>query len=121
DRVTAYLSRSKFVVMPGHPRQIANAIQKQMNWAIAKGIYTAAKGGAKLAGNIASWGASALIDVIAACIEFAWKFITRLFEGCMMRNWIDGVKTFTKNRNDWRADPKDGVWRPRIVCHDKGF
>jgi len=33
-----------------------------------------AKGGAKLGGNIASWGASALIDVIAACVEFAWKF-----------------------------------------------
>jgi hypothetical protein len=121
DRVTAYLARSKFMVMPGHPMQIANAIERQMNWAIAKGVYTAAKGGAKLAGNIASWGASALIDVIAACIEFAWKFITRLAEGIFMRSWIDGVKTFTKNRNDWRADPKDGVWRPRIVYNDKAF
>ncbi|MFO1086838.1 MAG: hypothetical protein U1E21_19975 [Reyranellaceae bacterium] len=121
DRVSAHLLHQKFVVRPGHPAQIAQAIENQMNWAIAKGAYNAAKGGAKLAGNLMSWGASALIDVIAAAIEFAWKFLTRLAEGVLMRGWIDLVKALTRNRNDWKADPRDGVWRPSIVYNDKGF
>ncbi|MFO1159561.1 MAG: hypothetical protein U1E60_12035 [Reyranellaceae bacterium] len=121
DRVSAHFLRQKFVVKPGHPVQIASAIEGEMNWAIAKGAYNAAKGGAKLAGNLMSWGASALIDVIAAAIEFAWKFLTRLSEGILMRGWIDVVKAATSDRNTWKADPSNGVWRPRLVYDDKGF
>lgn len=121
DRVSAHFFRQRFVISPGHPAQIACAIEGQMNWAIAKGAYNAAKGGAKLAGNLMSWGASALIDVIAAAIEFAWKFLSRLAEGFLMRGWIDLVKALTRDRNDWKADPRDGVWRPRIVYNDKAF
>ena len=121
DRITAYQARSMFVIAPGHPAQIGHAIETQMNWAIGKGLYNAAKGGAKLAGNLASLGASALIDVIAACLEFAWKFLTRFFEGRWMKQWITMVQEHTRNRNDWKADPKDGVWRPRIVYDDAAF
>ncbi len=121
DRVVAYLARKKFMVAPGHPMQIANSIQTQMNWAIAKGLYNAAKGGIKLAGNIASFGASALVDVIAACVEFAWKFITRMAEGYWMRDWIGTLKSHTNNRNNWKADPNDGKWRPSIVYNDRAF
>ena len=100
---------------------IANAIETQMNWAIAAGLYDVAKGGAKLAGNVASWGASALIDVIAACVEFAYKFLSRMLEGHFMRDWIKVVKERCGNRNQWKADPKDGVWRPQIVYNDDHF
>jgi hypothetical protein len=92
-----------------------------MNWAIGKGIYNAAKGGAKLAGNLFSLGASALIDVIAACLEFAWKLLSRFFEGRWMKEWIILVRSTTGNRGDWIADPKDGVPRPRIVFDDAAF
>jgi len=92
-----------------------------MNWAIGKGIYNVAKGGAKLAGNLLSLGASALIDVIAACLEFAWKFLTRFLEGRAIREWITTVRHRCGDRNDWKADPKDGVWRPRIVYDDNAF
>lgn len=121
DRISAYQKRSMFVVMSGHPTQVANAIETQMNWAIGKGIYSVAKGGAKLAGNLLSLGASALIDVIAACLEFAWKFLTRFLEGRAMREWIITVKHRCGDRNDWKADPKDGAWRPRIVYDDNAF
>lgn len=121
DRLIAYMRRNEFVISPGHPMLIGNAIEKQMNWAIANGAYSMAKGGAKLGGNIASWGASALIDVIAACVEFAWKFLSRLYEGHSMRNWIADVKYLTGNRNNWKADPKDNIWRPAIVYDDKAF
>ena len=121
DRITAHQSRSMFVISAGHPLQIGRAIETQMNWAIGKGIYNAAKGGAKLAGNLASWGASALFDVIAACLELAYKFITRLLEGNAMRSWIELVKQHTRNRNEWKADPNGGVWRPGIVYRDKEF
>lgn len=121
DRITAYQQRGRFVIAAGHPAQISHAIESQMNWAIAKGLYNAAKGGAKLAGNLLSLGASALIDVIAACMEFAWKFLSRFFEGGWMKEWITLVRATTGNRNDWIADPKDGVWRPRIVFDDEAF
>jgi hypothetical protein len=121
ERITAYQRRSMFVIAAGHPAQIAHAIETQMNWAIGKGLYNAAKGGAKLAGNLFSLGASALIDVIAACMEFTWKFLTRFFEGRWMKEWITFVRATTGNRNDWKADPKDGVWRPRIVFDDAAF
>jgi hypothetical protein len=121
DRITAYQRRGMFVIAAGHPALIGHEIETQMNWAIGKGVYNAAKGGAKLAGNLLSLGASALIDVIAACMEFVWKFLTRFFEGRWMKEWITVVKSYTRNRNDWKADPKDGVWRPRIVYDEAAF
>jgi len=121
ERILAYQRRNRFIIAPGHPTQIGHAIETQMNWSIAKGAYNAAKGGAKLAGNLASYGASALIDVIAACVEFAWKFLSRLFEAHWMKSWIDDLRGQTSNRNEWRADPSDNVWRPRIVYDDAAF
>jgi hypothetical protein len=121
DRLSAWQQRSQFVVAAGHPALIAHSIETQMNWAIGKGVYNAAKGGAKLAGNLLSLGASALIDVIAACLEFAWKFLTRFFEGRWIKDWITQVKAATCNPGDWKADPKDGVSRPGIVFDDAGF
>lgn len=38
-----------------------------------------------------------------------------------MKHWITVVRNCTGNRNDWKADPKDGVWRPRIVYDDAAF
>lgn len=122
DRLVAHMEKSNFVIMPGHPMLIGQAIEKQMNWAIAEGAYKAAKGGAKLGGNVASWGASALIDVIAACVELAWKFLSRLIEGSSMRKWIAELKGMHGNRNNWRPDPNDKkTWRPAIVYDDRAF
>lgn len=121
DRISVYQLRGHFVLAAGHPAQMGHAIETQMNWAIGKGLYNAAKGGAQLTGNLFSLGASALIDVIAACMEFAWKFLIRFFEGRWIKEWITLVRSSTSNRNDWKADPKDGVWRPRIVYDDAAF
>ncbi|MFL6602847.1 MAG: hypothetical protein ACJ8R9_16165 [Steroidobacteraceae bacterium] len=121
DRISAYQQRGMFVIAPGHPAQIGKAIETQMNWAIGKGIYNAAKGAAYLGCNLASFGASALIDVIAASIEFVWKFLTRFFEGRWMSEWIISVRERTRNRSDWKEDPKDGVRRPRLVYDDEAF
>ena len=80
-----------------------------------------AKGGVKLASNLLSLGASALVDVIAACVEFVYKFCTRYFQGLKMNAWVKEVKDVTGNRNGWRADPLDGKWRPSIVYDDRRF
>jgi hypothetical protein len=122
DRIIAYKGRHQFVISPGHPTQIGNAIEAQMNWAIGNGVYAMAKGGLKLGGNIASWGASALIDVIAACVEFAWKLLSRLFESHSMKKWIADVKYLTGNKASWKPDPEDHTMkRPAIVYDDKAF
>jgi hypothetical protein len=120
DRVIAYQNKSNFVIAPGHPMQIGKAIEKQMNWAIANGLYTMAKSGAKLGGNIASWGASALIDVISACVEFAWKLLSRAFESISMNKWIAEVKKLVAEGGT-KEDSNDGKMRPKIVYDDKAF
>ena len=77
DRVAAWNQRGKFIIMPGHPAAIANSITTQMNWDIASGLYNAVKGGVLLAGEALTAGASALINLVAACLEFAYKLFTR--------------------------------------------
>ncbi|WP_339719580.1 hypothetical protein [uncultured Paraglaciecola sp.] len=120
DRVIAYQKKNNFVIAPGHPMQIGKAIEKQMNWSIGNGLYTMAKSGAKLGGNIASWGASALIDVIAACVEFAWKLLSRAFESHSMNKWIAEVKNIVATGGKVK-DPYDDKMRPAIVYDDKAF
>ena len=119
DRITVHQQRSKFVIMPGHPAQIGRAIETQMNWAIAKGAYKAAKGGAKLAINIATSGAATLVDVIAAAVEFAYKFISRLLEGFLMQDWIKVVQKHTQSMA-WKKD-ENGVKRPAVVFEPDAF
>ena len=71
DRITAHQRRSTFVIAPGHPGQIGHAIETQMNWAIGKGLYNAAKGGVHamatgLAREFARDGIT--VNVVAPCI-----------------------------------------------------
>ena len=113
DRLEAYFARSKFVVAPGHPTLIANAIEKQMNWAIGKGLFNVIKGGAKLGLTFVTAGASAIIDAIAAGLEFATKFILRLIEGKAITAFIADVREACKN--------KDSENRPTIVHSAKDF
>lgn len=121
DRVTAMYHRRHFLIAPGHPQLIGDAIETQMNWDIGRGIYTMAKGGVALAADIATAGASALISAIAACVEFAWKVINRYLEGLKMNAWIKEVKSVTRDRSTWKADPKDGKWRPAIAYKEREF
>ena len=92
-----------------------------MNWEIGKGIYNMAKGGVLLASDILSLGASALVDVIAACVEFIYKVCTRYIQAGNMNAWVKDVQAVTRNRNMWKADPLDGKWRPSIVYNDQQF
>jgi hypothetical protein len=121
DRVSAMNKRRHFIIAPGHPQLIGDAIETQMNWDIGSGIYSMAKGGVMLATDIVGSGAGAIVGVVAACVEFAWKFITRLLQGLKMNAWIKEVKSATGNRNAWKADPKDGKWRPSIVYSERDF
>jgi hypothetical protein len=120
DRLSAYFARGKFCLSPGHPTLIADAIETQMNWAIGKGLYNTIKGGAKLAGNFFTAGASAIVDLIAAALEFATRFIMRFFEGRAIRSWIDEVAGTCAG--GWVNDAKNGdVRRPAIAFDDSQF
>ena len=92
-----------------------------MNWEIGKGIYNMAKSGVLLASDILSLGASALVDVIAACVEFIYKVCTRYIQAGNMNAWVKEVQAATRDRNTWKADPLDGTWRPSIVYNDQQF
>ena len=52
---------------------------------------------------------------LAACVEFAYKFFTRLNEGQKMNAWVKEVQAVTRNRLGWRDDPLDGS-RGRALC-----
>jgi len=121
DRVSAAWQKRKFIIPPGHPQLIGSAIETQMNWEIGKGLYELAKGGVLLACDLLSLGASALVDVIAACVELAYKVITRYSQASKMNAWVKQVQAATGDRNTWKADSLDGQWRPRIVYNDRDF
>lgn len=121
DRVSAAFKRSKFIVSPGHPELIANSIERQLTWEIGKGVYNMAKGGIQLTGDIFSLGATALINLIAACVEFVYNICTRIYQSYKMNAWLQKVNAATGNRNSWKADPADGKWRPPIVFKDQEF
>lgn len=110
-RVTAAYHRSKFIVMPGHPQMIADGIEKQMNWAIGKGLFGMLKAGAKIGAAVMSVGASTIGDILAAAFEFVIKFIIRYFEGSQMRMFIEVVRQHLEIK---RKGP-DGVQRPAIA------
>lgn len=115
ERLDAYFLRQKFVVRPGHFTDIANAIETQMNWAIGKGLYKVIKGGASLGLTFVTAGASAIVDAIAAGIEFATKIIMRMVEGRAIQKFLDKVKETYKTKETGSAG------RPAIVYNDEAF
>lgn len=121
ERVSAAWQKRMFFITPGHPQQIADAIETQMDWEIGKGIYAMAKGGVLLVADLHSFGATAIIDVLAACVEFAYKVCTRYFQAGSMNAWVKEVQAVTRDRNAWKADPLDGKWRPSTVYNDREF
>lgn len=118
--IQARFARQKFSITPGHPALIAGALESQINWDIGKGLYNTCKGAGKLAGNILSAGASTLIDLIAAGVEFLVRLATRAYEAWQMKAWIDLVRgAYNKEKTPWMEDPvgDQKVARPRI-CYD---
>ena len=109
-RVTAAYHRSKFIVMPGHPQMIADGIEKQMNWTIAKGLFGVLKSGAKIGAAVMSVGASTIGDILASAFEFVIKFILRWFEGSQMRMFVE----IASKHLEIRKKGPDGVERPAI-------
>jgi len=116
-RVTAAYHRSKFIVMPGHPQMIADGIEKQMNWAIGKGLFGVLKSGAKIGAAVMSVGASTIGDILASAFEFVIKFVLRYFEGSQMRMFVDIAR---KHLEIKRKGP-DGVERPAIAYDTTRF
>jgi hypothetical protein len=123
ERLGAYFKRSKFVVRPGHPTEIADAIERQMNWAIGEGVYNAAKGGASIGLTVLAAGASggaaavatSILDAVAAGVEFATKIILRIVEGVGIQRFIERVKEACAAKDN--GDPV----RPAIVHDTRRF
>lgn len=92
DRLEVYFTGSKFVMAPGHPSLIACSIEKQMNWAIGKGLFNVIKEGAKLGMTVMTVGASVILDAIAAGLEFATKTLLRLKEGSAIEKFLTDVR-----------------------------
>ena len=121
DRISAAWQKRLFIIPPGHPQLIGNAIETQMNWEIGKGLYSLAKGAVLLTTDVLTLGASALVNVIAACVELAYKVITRYSQASKMNDWVQRVKAATRDRRDWKKDPLDAKLRPAIVFDDRKF
>lgn len=116
-RLEAYLNRSQFIVMPGHPTMVANSIERQMNWAIGKGLWSAIKGGAKMGLQVVTAGASAIVDAVAVGIEFIVKFILREIEGSGMKAWIAEVKEVCKETAAVEGADPTRRQRP-VICNN---
>lgn len=93
QRIQVFLQRAKFQIQAGHPELLANAIEKEMNWAIGAGLFNALKGAGKVGLLTISAGASAIGEAIMAGVEFIVKTLLRWREGERLRTFLAEART----------------------------
>lgn len=87
----------------GHPGTIVKAIRRAMVCSIGEGLYQSLKSGAKLGMEIASYGGSALINMIISIVETIAKAIWRIVELLRLRSFCNQAKQHWQSRGESSA------------------
>ncbi|HEY4216793.1 MAG TPA: hypothetical protein VGM67_06620 [Gemmatimonadaceae bacterium] len=80
ERIGAWLLRRKISLNEGHPTQIANSIEGEMNKGIFVGLWAVLKGIASLALQSFLPGAGNLVNAVVTGVEWLVKCVWRLWE-----------------------------------------
>lgn len=80
ERYRAWASGKKTTVILGTPTAIVDGIKRAMDLAVASDVYATLKSGAQLGMQIASVGASTIVNLVSSVIEILVKTAWRLFE-----------------------------------------
>lgn len=86
DKYQTYILGQNVDVSPGHPAQVADAIDMIQNVGIGKGLYDTLKGAGQLALD-ATTGAGGIVGLVISCCEILAKFIHRLWDSSRMKTF----------------------------------
>ncbi len=103
DKLGVYYLRKKFELRDGHPKELANSIESQMEWAIGGGIKDTLKGAAGICTQVFLPGAGSLVSAIMSTIEWLVKTIMRIAERCRIDAFLDEARKL------FATEPRLGV------------
>lgn len=91
-RLEVWAARRKIRIKDGHPQQIAEAIQEQMELGMLSGLVDILKGGAKLAASVFLPGLGSVISVFMSAIEWMIKFVYRWWHASQVKEFLKSAK-----------------------------
>lgn len=95
ERYKSWAGARVSVVLAGTPTAIVDGIERAMNLGIARNLYNTLKSGAQLGMQIASVGASTLVNLITSIVEILVKTAWRLVETIRLKRF------FADARDKW--------------------
>ena len=99
----------------GHPGTIVEAIRSAMKLSIGEGVYDMVKGGASLGLQIASQGASTIVDAVVSIMETIAKVIWKIIE-------IKRIKRFCQQAKEyWDARMQRDALHTRPIAFNAWF
>jgi hypothetical protein len=109
ERYRMWATGKKTTVLTGSPTAIVDGIKRGMDLALAENLYATLKSGAQLGMQIASVGASSIINLVTSIIEVLIKTAWRLYEIAQMR------KFFGEARTKWLQRETDRLYEHPIA------
>ncbi len=110
DRYQSYSLGKNVVMANGHPGVVVDSLHRAMNFGILKGCYDTLKGAASLGMAIASYGGSAIVDLVIAGCEAIASLVHRLWETSRMNAFFADCAVKWKSR-----DEKSGIQHSAIA------
>lgn len=90
-------------LVDGHPSTVVKSIEAGITRALLAGLYETAKSAAVIGLNVASAGATKLVEVIAAALEATAKILWRVAEALIIRNFCQEAKMYWVARGEHNA------------------
>jgi hypothetical protein len=109
-RVASWYDRRRIRVQLGHPEEMANAIEHQMDMGMLKGLGEIFKGATKAAVGTFLPGLGSLVTVVMSAIEWMIKLIYRLLERSAIGEFLKKARAHYKTEKD-RAQLEPGPAR----------
>ncbi|SAL80480.1 hypothetical protein AWB74_05731 [Caballeronia arvi] len=102
-------------LITGHPGTIVEAIRRAMKLSIGAGVYDMVKGGASLGLQIASQGASTIVDAVVSIMETLAKVIWKIVEIKRIKRFCEQAKAY------WDARMQRDALHTRPIAFNSWF
>jgi hypothetical protein len=100
DRYQSYSLGKNVYLNSGYPAVVVESLHNAMNFGILKGCYDTLKGAASLGMSIASFGGSAIVDLVIAGCEAIASLVHRLWETSRMKSFFADCADKWKSRHE---------------------
>ena len=114
-RVASWYDRRQIELQDGHPTQIANAIESQMEKGIFRGLLEALVGAAKVAVSVFLPGLGSLVSVVMGAIDWLVRIVSRLTEQSAIAHFLKRARSEYAHERG-RARLVNGVYEPSTAA-----